>query len=365
MGPDARQGGTPVTDETMTRDALLRDRIEHIDITRIDTRPLVDAMKSMSFTARDLGRAAEILDMMLRDPKASIVLSLAGSTGAGGCLQLYADLVKYNLVDAVVATGASIVDMDFLEALGFHHYRGRADVDDAKLRELYIDRIYDTFIDEKELQACDRTVKEIADALRPGVYSSREFIREMGRWLTRHAKKPNSLVQNAYEQGVPIFCPAFSDSSAGFGLVIHQTERPESHVSIDSVKDFRELTQLKITARTTGILMIGGGVPKNFLQDTVVCAELLGHEVPMHQYAIQITVADPRDGACSSSTLKEASSWGKVDTTYEQMVFAEATSVLPLLAGDAYHRGAWKARPRRRWADLYSSGTMVTAGATE
>jgi len=355
--PTIDQEEKPVKDKTMNRDELLRERIQHIDITRIDTRELVDAMKKMSFTARDLGRAAEIYDMMLRDPKASIVLSLAGSTGAGGCLKIYADLVKYNMVDAIVATGASIVDMDFLEALGFHHYRGRADVDDSKLRECYIDRIYDTFIDENELQHCDRTVKEISDGLKPGVYSSREFIREMGSWLTRNAKKPNSLVQNAYEEGVPIFCPAFSDSSAGFGLVIHQTEHPEAHVSIDSVKDFRELTQLKVAANTTGLLMIGGGVPKNFVQDTVVCAELLGHEVPMHQYAIQITVADPRDGACSSSTLKEASSWGKVDTTYEQMVFAEATSVLPLLASDAYHRGAWKQRPRRRWADLFEKET--------
>jgi deoxyhypusine synthase len=221
------------------------------------------------------------------------------------------------------------------------------------LRDLYIDRIYDTYIDEHELQACDQAVKAIADALKPGVYSSREFLREMGLWLTKNAKKPNSLVQTAYEHGVPIFCPAFSDCSAGFGLVMHQVERPEAHVSIDSVKDFRELTELKIAAHTTGILIIGGGVPKNFLQDTVVCAELLGHEVPMHKYAIQLTVADARDGACSSSTLKEASSWGKVDTTYEQMVFAEVTSVLPLLASDAYHRGNWRQRARRRWADLY------------
>ena len=122
-------------DETTARDALLRERIQHFDITRIDTREVVDAMKHMSFTARDLGRAAEIFDMMLRDPNASIVLSLAGSTGAGGCLKLYADLVKYNMIDAIVATGASIVDMDFLEALGFHHYRGRVDVDDNKLRD--------------------------------------------------------------------------------------------------------------------------------------------------------------------------------------------------------------------------------------
>jgi deoxyhypusine synthase len=102
--------------------------------------------------------------------------------------------------------------------------------------------------------------------------------------------------------------------------------------------------------------MVGGGVPKNFAQDTVVCAEILGLEAEMHKYAIQITVADVRDGACSSSTLKEACSWGKVDVTYEQMVFAEATTVVPLIASDAYHRGAWKDRDERRWADLFKKG---------
>src|SRR6202012_2584837 len=101
----------------------------------------------------------------------------------------------------------------------------------------------------------------------------------------------------------------------------HQAKNPKKHMSIDSIADFRELTDIKIKAGTTGLLMIGGGVPKNFVQDTVVCAEILGVEAEMHKYAIQITVADVRDGACSSSTLKEACSWGKVDVTFEQMVF--------------------------------------------
>ena len=144
--------------------------------------------------------------------------------------------------------------------------------------------------------------------------------------------------------------PAFTDSSAGFGLVKHQVERPDRHLTIDSIRDFRELTDLKIAAGRTGLLMIGGGVPKNFVQDTVVCAEILGHEAEMHRYAIQITVADSRDGACSSSTLKEACSWGKVDLAHEQMVFAEASSVVPLLASDAYHRRKWADRPARAWA---------------
>jgi len=278
---------------------------------------------------------------------------LAGSTSAAGCMQAYVDLVKNNMVDAIVATGASIVDMDFFEALGFKHYQGTPFVDDRLLRSLYIDRIYDTFISEDDLQHCDRTIKKIADGLEPRPYSSREFIAEMGRYLTRHAKKKDSLVQAAFENNVPIFCPAFSDSSAGFGLVQHQVERPERHLSIDSVKDFRELTQIKIHAGTTGLVMIGGGVPKNFAQDIVVCAEILGHDAPMHKYAVQITVADVRDGACSSSTLKEANSWGKVDSSFEQMVYAEATTALPLLASYAYHQGNWKKRKKWKLSEIF------------
>ena len=250
--------------------------------------------------------------------------------------------------------------MDFFEALGFKHYQAKSDVDDRDLRALYIDRIYDTYIDEEELQACDHAILQVADSLEPRPYSSREFIHELGRWLAAgNAKKPGSLIQTAYEEGAPIFCPAFTDSSAGFGLVKHQVERVKAgkpYMTIDAVADFRELTDVKLAAGTTGLFMVGGGVPKNFAQDTVVCAEILGHEAEMHKYAVQITVADVRDGACSSSTLKEACSWGKVDVTWEQMVFAEATTVVPLMVSDAYHRGGWKGRDKRRWAKLFDKG---------
>jgi deoxyhypusine synthase len=334
---------------------LLHRTIKHVDITAHDPRPLIEAYKEMSFSARELGRACEIYDRMLEDGDCAIILTVAGSTSAAGCMRLYVDLLRHNMVDIVVATGATVVDMDFLEALGFSHYRGSQFADDTQLRDLYIDRIYDTYIDEEELQHCDRVIKEIADGLAPRPYSSREFIAEMGRWLVANparAVKPDSLVQVAYERGVPVFCPAFSDCSAGFGLVAHQVERPDAHLSIDSVRDFRELTELKINARHTGLLMVGGGSPKNFAQDTVVCAEILGRDVPMHKYSVQITVADVRDGACSSSSLKEASSWGKVDAAAEQMVFAEATLALPLLASYAYHNGAWKKRRPRELAKL-------------
>ena len=307
----------------------------------------------MSFVSRETANASRIYNNMLKDKECTIFLTLAGSTSAAGCMKLYADLVKNNMIDAIVATGASIIDMDFFEALGFKHYQGSQFQDDGVLRENYIDRIYDTYIDEDELQNCDRIIGEIADTLEPRPYTSREFIKELGRYLKTNAKKKNSLIELAYDHNVPIFCPAFTDSSAGFGLVIHQERNPGKHMTIDSVKEFRELTEIKIQSNASGLLMIGGGVPKNFIQDTVICAELLNKKVEMHKYAVQITVADSRDGACSSSTLKEASSWGKVDTAEEQMVFAEATSVLPLIASDAYHRGYWKDRTAKNFSKIF------------
>jgi deoxyhypusine synthase len=337
----------------MRKKDFLKEKVVHIDVKSFDSTEIIEAMKGMSFTARDTARAADILNMMIKDKDCTIILCIAGSTSAAGCLQIYADMVKYNMVDAIVATGAAIVDMDFFEALGFRHYKGSAAVDDKKLRELYIDRIYDTFIDEEQLQTCDNTIKQIADGLSRRPYSSREFIKEMGKYLADNAEKENSLVQLAYENEVPIFCPAFSDCSAGFGLAKHQVENPQNHVSIDSVRDFRELTEIKMRSAVSGLFMIGGGVPKNFAQDTVICAEVLGKPVPMHKYAVQITVADVRDGGLSGSTLREASSWGKVDTGCEQMVYAEATSVLPLLVSYVYHKGNWQKRRKRQWAKIF------------
>ena len=332
---------------------LLKTPVEHIDITSFDSRKIISSMEKMSFASRETANAARIFNEMIKDKNCTIFLTLAGSTSAAGCMDLYKDLVKYNMVDAIVATGASIIDMDFFEALGFKHYQGSQFQDDAELRKNYIDRIYDTYIDEDELQMCDKKICEIADELEPRSYTSREFIHEIGKYLKKNSKKKDSLIEIAYDNDVPIFCPAFTDSSAGFGLVMHQEKNPKKHITIDSVREFRELTEIKIRSKRSGLFMIGGGVPKNFVQDTVICAELLGKDVNMHKYAVQITVADSRDGACSSSTLKEASSWGKVDVTKEQMVFAEATSVLPLIASDAYHKGDWKNRSRKKFSKIF------------
>ena len=146
---------------------FLKYPVEHIDITSFDARKIISSMEKMSFVSRETANAANIFNEMLKDKNCTIFLALAGSTSAAGCMNIYKDLVKYNMVDAIVATGASIIDMDFFEALGFKHYRGSQFQDDTELRKNYIDRIYDTYIDEDELQICDKKICEIADSLEP------------------------------------------------------------------------------------------------------------------------------------------------------------------------------------------------------
>lgn len=340
---------------------FLKEEIKHIDIKKHNIVPLVEAMERMAFSARSLNRAAKIYDMMLKDKECGIILTLAGSIFSAGLKKVVYDLVMNNMADAIVSTGAVMVDQDFFEALGFKHYIGTPFSDDNLLRELHIDRIYDTYIDEDELRICDETCAKIADSLEPRPYSSREFIWEMGKYLEDHGgpKTDDSVIYACYKKNVPIFVPAFSDCSAGFGFIMHQTQNPMKHVSIDSAKDFLELTQIKLKSKETGIFMIGGGVPKNFTQDVVVAADILKEDAPMHKYAVQITVADERDGALSGSTLKEASSWGKVETTYEQMVYGEATVIMPLVAGFAYHKGSWKERTPKEFQKIFSKENII------
>ena len=333
-------------------DHSLKKTVEHIDITKYDVTKMVNEMHQTSFTSREIYNACELYKHMLLDEDLTIILTIAGSTQAAGCLKLYRDLVRFNMVDVIVATGASIIDMDLFEGLGNRHYIGSSKADDNILRENYVDRIYDTYISEDDLKQVDNFIKDFADRnCSWKIQSSREFLNLLG-W---HTRTSNSLVQECYKEDVPIFCPALNDSAAGIGLLMHQTDNPDGCVVIDSIKDLRELTYLKVESQTTGLFMVGGGVPKNFAQDVVVAAESIGHRVPMHQYAIQLTVADVRDGACSSSTLDEASSWGKVDNTSTQMVYGEATSTLPIIANYAYHNTDIENRKRRKLHELFGS----------
>src|ERR1700735_590259 len=205
-----------------TKKDLLTTPIQHIDIKQHNVIPLVDAMQSMAYSSRDLSRAASIYERMLRDQDCGVVLCLAGSLISAGLKQIFIDMIRNNMVDAIVSTGANIVDQDFFEALGFKHYiaddQYKYGNEDAVLRELAIDRIYDTFIDEDELRICDEVTHQITNSLEPRPHSSREFIREMGAYLQREGKTPqaggvDSVILAAYEKNVPIFVPAFSDCS--------------------------------------------------------------------------------------------------------------------------------------------------------
>jgi deoxyhypusine synthase len=290
--------------ESADKSKFLGKTIEHIDITKNPgILPLVDAMQHMAYSSRDLYRAADIYDRMLRDKECGVILTLAGSLISAGLKKIFVDMIRNNMVDAIVSTGANIVDQDFFEALGFRHYVAgeelKSGLYDGELREHAIDRIYDTLISEDELRICDEVTGKIFESLEARPYSSRELLREFGAYLDKNGcpKCADSIIYEAYKRDIPIFCPAFSDCSAGFGLVAIQAASNGGPVmSWDGGKDFYELTQLKIKNKETGLFMIGGGVPKNFTQDIVVAAEVLGHDAPMHKYAVQVTVADVRDG---------------------------------------------------------------------
>lgn len=352
---------------THSKEQLLARTVEHVDPKSFDARPVIAAYSRMAFQSRNLAEACDIANQMFADTDCAVILTLAGSLVSAGLKESILTLVEHNMVDAIVTTGANIVDQDFFEGLGFRHYMAPGSpeapvVDDPTLRDLMIDRIYDTYIDESQLRDCDDTMKKIFDDLEPGAYSSREVIDAMGAYLEKHHPKNRSITLECHRRGIPIFAPAFSDCSAGFGIVLHQHERRKTGapcVALDSGKDFLEITDIKLNSKDTGLLMMGGGVPKNFAQDIVVAAELIDEDkASMHKYAVQLTVADSRDGALSGSTLREACSWGKVDVVHEQMVFGELSTLLPLLVSDAYHKGSWKKRPARKFNELFARSAV-------
>ena len=248
---------------TTNKDDFLRTEVHHMDIKKFNTIPLLKQFSQTALQAKNVARAAHIYNDMLADKNCTIILSLAGSLFSAGLKKVVYDLIESNMVDVIISTGAIMVDQDFFEALGFKHYQGTPIADDSELLKHSIDRIYDVFIDEDELRQCDMTIANVADHIPPQTYSSREFIKYMGQYLQDNKKINQSVVGISYKKGVPIFVPAFSDSSAGFGLVYHQWDKQDKpHVSIDSVKDFLEFTKIKIASKHTGIIMIGGGVPK-------------------------------------------------------------------------------------------------------
>lgn len=317
------------------REKLMQTPVNQIDIDEEMTiRELVENFSGMSIQARNVGNAAKIWERMLTDKeRPTIFMGLAGPLIAAGLRKVLAEIVKKNMVDVVVSTGA-IVYQDLLYARGGQHYHGRSiNVDDKKLRDLRINRIYDVFSDDIIFFETDDYVDKYTQKnLEPGNYSSREFLRE----LSKEIKDEDSILKACYDTNTPLFAPALNDSSIGIGLTkywVNNKDKPR--VTIDSIKDNYETVQIILNSKRTGAVYIGGGVPKNFINDAIVMANFdFGATVEGHKYAIQISTAIPMDGGLSGSTLGEAIAWGKVKgNARKSMVYLEASIGLPLIFG--------------------------------
>ncbi len=343
------------------REILSKD-VRQIDIDKIDgIDQLVDAYAGASIQARNIGKCAEVVESMMTDKdRPTVFLGLAGPLIAAGLRKVIRDMIEYRMVDVIVSTGA-ILYQDFYQAQGFRHSVGNPEADDRELRDLYIDRIYDTYVDEDKFWRLDCSIGSFADGLPAGRYSTREFLRILGETVD----DPNSILGTAAKHGVPVFAPALNDSSIGIGLTEHYhrcVRDGREGVVIDSIRDNYELTQVVVKSPCTSAIYVAGGVPKNFINDSVVMAYIFDMDTGGHRYAIQVTTDSPHWGGLSGSTLSEATSWGKVSKQASHcMAFVEPSVSLPLVAGSVIKKGFSKKRPRidMKWKSpiLESLGT--------
>lgn len=348
-------------EQKASKQRILSKPIRQIDLDKIDSiEALVDAYGGASIQARNIGRCASVLELMLTDPeRPTVFLGLAGPLIAAGLRKVIRDMIEHKLVDVVVSTGA-ILYQDLYQAQGFLHSEGTPDADDKELRNLYIDRIYDTYVDEDQFWRLDCSIGRFADELAPGRYSSRQFIELLGKATADQ----NSIIGTAARHGVPVFSPALNDSSIGIGLTEHYhrcvTDGREG-VIIDSIRDNYELTQLVVKSPCTAAIYVAGGVPKNFINDSVVMAYIFGLDTGGHRYAIQMTTDSPHWGGLSGSTLSEGTSWGKISKEATHcMAFVEPSVSLPLIAGSAIKKNL--AKNRRRLVAEWKAPLLTSLG---
>jgi deoxyhypusine synthase len=319
---------------TSKRKELFQKPVNQIKVSGdMRVSEMVEIFSDMSIQARNLGNAAKIWERMLKDEeRPTIFLGLAGPLIAAGLRNIIADCVKKDLVDVIVSTGA-IIYQDMLYAKGGQHYHGYISVNDKELRDLRVNRIYDVFSDDLMFYETDDYVDKYTQAnMEPGNYSSRQWLMEIAKDL----KDENSILKACYDTETPVFVPALNDSSIGIGLTkYHANNEGKPKVIIDSIKDNIEMVKIILNSKASAAVYIGGGVPKNFINDAIVMANFdFGAELDGHKYAIQVSTAHPLDGGLSGSTLGEAIAWGKVKgDARSSMVFSEVSIGLPLIYG--------------------------------
>ena len=330
------------------RREFLKKPVRPIDVRKVrGVGDLVDQFRGTSIQARNLGRCLEVWENALADPKRpTIFLGLAGPLIAAGLRKVIRDLVDWGLVDVVVSTGA-VLYQDLYQTIGGRHWVGTPAADDVRLRDLYLDRIYDTYVDELKFEDTDRVIGRITNDFPPRPASSREYLGFLGSRFP----DPESILATASRRGVPVFSPALIDSSIGIGLTLHyQANRgKKERFLLDAVRDNFEQVQILAHSPRTAVVYIGGGTPKNCINDGIVKANYaFGREGEGHYYALQITTDVPHWGGLSGSTLDEAQSWGKISRTATRaMAHVEASIGLPLLVSALWdRRSRWHPRPR-------------------
>src|SRR6266581_1287012 len=289
---------------------------------------IVARMERISFQGRNLATAHRVWQKMLEDD-VTIFLGMAGALSAGGLRLIVAHLIQHRYIDCLVSTGANLYH-DLHETRGQRHYIGSPQADDAALAEDRIDRVYDTYASEEEFIANDNWIADFAATLQTRPYTTREFLYQLGRHLWETTQQ-DGILTAAYRANVPIFCPAIADSSIGMGLSqARQKKAGTGH--IDIIGDIVESANVVIRRPRTASIVLGGGTPKNFINQASVQAEFYSDEVGGHRYALQIVTDTPHFGGASGSSLEEAQSWGKLATVSAKVsVQADATIALPIL----------------------------------
>ncbi|MBI5195156.1 MAG: deoxyhypusine synthase family protein [Nitrospirae bacterium] len=329
---------------------LLSKKIRHFDpVKNSRVKDVLEAFHSTSFQSRNLARCFSVFKNMLSDKNTVIYFGLSGAMVPAGMKKVVRDMIAHNMIDVLVSTGANMYH-DFFESQGHNHYVAERHVGDEELREMRIDRIYDTFADDNLFIKVDAFFTALPKKLEKRAYSSREFLSEMGKRI----KDPSSIIRTAYKTGTPVFCPTIHDSGIGIGLVAYCfRDNPDSGFYIDLLRDNYEIMQIAKKAKSTGVFYIGGGVPKNYIQQIEPMLEVFGYNNhPGHQFAIQITTDDPKWGGLSGCTFEEAKSWGKIKySATSATVYIDATIGLPLLVSAMMQEKAiLKNRAKRQFA---------------
>jgi deoxyhypusine synthase len=308
---------------------FLRKAVEPFTISADATAEnVLERMERISFQGRNLATARRIWEKMLASD-ATIFLGTAGALSAGGMRLIIAHLIEHRYIDCLVSTGANLYH-DLHETRGRRHFIGSPLLDDAALASERIDRVYDTLASEDEFCKNDEWIAAFVLKLERRPYTSREFLNKLGEHLWNETGH-RGILTAAYQAKVPIFCPAIADSSIGMGLS-QARHRDQTAGHVDVIGDIIESANVVIRRPSTATIVLGGGTPKNFINQASVQAEFYDDRVGGHKFAIQIVTDAPYYGGASGSSLEEAQSWGKLSIESERItVHCDVTVALPLL----------------------------------